>query len=855
MAKTYTLDEVLSMESAPTTKSYTLEEVQAMSDGPRRTTLGRNAFSGGISGVAFTVAEAMGTPEGRAEARNLLVGGPLRGVTNIGNTILRGKSWIEDQLFELINGGRSAEPSPFGAGQRERMDSQDKFFRENFNPSSPAFKTGQIGTEIAGTLGVPQVVAAPVRALAGGTRGGAALANAIESAGMRTGVQLGRTADLGVRTVGGGIAGASTVGMVDPENMGIGAAIGGVFPGAMQGVKEATRLAGAAARAVRPAPGVSGADVRAARDIARMAGAESVDDIARVRDALRQQGPNIIPGSPTVPEILQHPGVSQLQRSVSAVSPAPFTTRTAEREAARREVLERIAPIGNRSEVALEVGDNIAEFAVPADNAARERVSRLFQSVDPFNESRVLLPIGQMEAATDRFLGRGTFGSGRAARQAVDEATRIGTIDMPNIRPVRGGQQPQDILQAIRRLGGINPASAGGMSREIAELGRRQTGTTGLVSQRGRTIDQVAELMHERGFIASPDPAELLDAIRGGLSGQRTMAADVGDDALRAMYERGMGDVPDAARQLQPVSFDELQNLRSSITEAWAEANRFGRTREAAALDAQRRAIDQQLNRLVAGQGAPEEFFDRQMRDTYLQARQAHAMRQQQFRTGPQAAMFRQGGDGLPVAQGGRIPPRFFNPSTTQAADAQAFRRLVQDDPRLMSELRRYAISDAAGQVDRFGNLTAAKFNRWLDQRQAAIGEVFTSQQRAWLRAIADDLRRADTAESLGRSSNSQTAQLASSMMRLGLWDGSLAHFLANRVPFGSNALGFLTAPVRQAKAERFAGLLNDPVRTGGLLDTFVATQQPKGAGLLAGAIDDPLLMRGAPLLLSGGGR
>ena len=844
MAKTYTLDEVLSMDAAPAAKSYTLEEVQAMSDRPRRTTLGRNAFSGGIPGVAFTVAEAMGTSEGRAEARNFLFGGPVKGASNIGATLL----WPFDKAVDLAAGdGRNRN--------EERRSSVDDLLSTYFNPRSAAFKAGQIGTEIAGTLGVPEVVAAPVRALAGGTRVGTALANAIQSGGMQTGVQMGRAADLGVRATGGTIAGGATVGLVDPENAGLGMAIGGLLPPVLQGVKVGTDAIGQAARSVRPAPGVSGADVRAARDIARMAGAESVDDIARVRDALRQQGPNIIAGGPSTAEILQHPGVSQLQRSVSAVSPAPFTTRAAEREAARREVLERIAPIGNRSEVAREVGDNIAEYAIPADNAARERVSRLFSSVDPFNESRVLLPIGQMEAATDRFLGRGTFGGGRAARQAVDEATRIGTIDMPNIRPVRGGQQPQDILQAIRRLGGINPASAGGMSREIAELGRRQTGTTGLVSQRGRTIDQVAELMHERGFISSPDPAELLDAIRGSLSGQRTMAADVGDDALRAIYERGMGDVPEAGRQLQPVPFDELQNLRSSITEAWAEANRFGRTREAAALDAQRRAIDQQLNRLVAGRGDPSEFFDAQMRDTFREARQAHAARQQQFRTGPQAAMFRQGGDGLPVAQGGEIPRRFFNGNASQVADAQAFRRLVADDPRLMADLRRYAVSDAAGQVDAKGNLTAAKFNRWLEARQGATGEIFTTQQRAWLRAIAEDLRRAASAENLGRSTGSDTAQKAASMMRLGLWDGSLAHFLANRVPFGSNALGFLTAPVRQAKAERFAGLLNDPVRTGGLLDVFVATQQPKPAGLLSAAADDPLLTRTAPLLLTGGGR
>ncbi|QJW84370.1 hypothetical protein HK414_13035 [Ramlibacter terrae] len=802
MSETFSLSDVRKMAEADSSgggETFSIGQVRAMAQEQPAPATGASALA--LVNPAVQAA-ALFSPEGRTQLGRFAAGG-VRGAADIGNTILNAGGWLADKginavrqptLSDLVTG----KPQPGKRWNADREASLNEFFDERIPQGDVAGNMGRIGMNVAGTMGVGPAMAFPLRAAGAAVPALSStltpVANAVSSSGMSTGLNVGRNAplaaragDMALRVAGGAAGGYAGAGLVDPNSAEMGALFGGAAPPVLQGARAVTRGLGTAASALRPAPGVSGADMRSARDIAAMAGVDPNDlqAVAQVRDALRQSGPGIIPGQRTVPEILQMPGVSQLQRSVQAVQPAPFVARNAEREGARREVLERIAPIGNRAEVQQEVGDAISEYAIPAHQQAQQRVSRLFEGVDPFGEARVNLPIDEMQAGVDRFLGPGTFGTGRHARGAVDEARRIGTMELPAITPTRvaASRQPQDLLQAVRQAGGINPLSAGGMNNEIREFGQRQARTTGLVRNQGRTIDELAGLMHERGYLQSADPAELLEAMRLNLRGQPVYAADIADDAFRGRLERSMGDAPQGGAVPQPVPFDELQNLRSSITEKWAEARKFGNNREAAALDVQRKAIDAQLERLAAGEGQPGEYFGADMVQSYQQARQAHAAKQQQFKTGPQAGMFRRGGSGLPQMQGGQIPPKFFNGNGSQVSDAQSFRRLVQDDPRLMDELRRYAVSEGASKTTANGNLSASKFGQWLDSRAGATGEIFSPQQQAWLKAIAEDLKQAANAESLGRSTGSDTAQKAASMMRPGLLDNPGARYAVGKIP------------------------------------------------------------------------
>lgn len=757
-----------------------------------------------------------------------------RGVKDVIDTGAEGLAYAWDKLT-------GADPAQ---GEYARVKSMNEAGRSEWKKANEGLilpHLQRIGGNALGTVPLTSALGAGV-----GAAGLPRLGSAISSAGMTTGGGAGRLADMATRMAGGGINGYVSAGMVDPEAANTGGVIGVATPPVLQG-------AHAAVRGARDAFNSRGG-VGLAQEIAELGGANpgNLDELARMRDVLRQQGPSLIPGAePTVPQILQTPGLSQLQRSVKAVNPGALGAREAEQSAARMEALNRIAPVsGTVQQAAEDAGNSIAAYAIPRRQAETSRVSQLFESVDPFGESRFTLPIDKMRAAEAKYLGPGTFGSGRDARSAIRTAEEIGQETLPAVRnlPASAGRT-QSLEQAVRSLGGIRP-NADYLGGEINSLRPRESGTTGLFSKSGKSADYVAQLMHERGFLPDSDPATLVEVLRNG-GGRNVFAHDATEGGFQRMAEAAMGEAPGAATIAKPVSYGEVQNLRSSLNETWNNAKLRGNTREAAALQQMIRDLDSGVKAVSEGRGAPGDFFPPDMVATWKEALGAHAGKKLRFDTGPQASIFRQGGDGMPQIQGAEIPGKFFSSSRSQVENAQAFRRLVADDPRLMGDLQRYAITDAAGQVDRFGNLTNAKFNRWLDARSGATGEIFSEQQRAILKAIAEDLRRADMAENLGRSTGSDTAQKAANMIRLGLVDHPAAGWAASYIPGGQAVLGMLRRPFANARAEKIGGLLADPERMGGLLDTLITRQaQPQG---LLGMAADPAMHRAFPLLYSQG--
>lgn len=732
----YTLDDVRRMGAGDASKTYTLQDVAAMRSEPAPAETRRPVQVPGIPDAMFNTALHLMRPEGRAEVGRMALGG-VRGAADIGNTLLGAGAWLADKVTPGV-----------AQANRERSQSLDQFFTDRVPPNDPAFLMGRVATNIAGTAGVGPALAAPLRGIAAASPTASALVNAVGTGGMSTGVPtMGRAADLAIRSLGGAVTGGASAALVGPDSVGTGALVGGALPGGLQLAGKAASAAGRQLRNLR-----TPADARLAREVATMAGVDpaSVDGLAAVRDALRQQGPSLVPGAqPTVPQLLQTPGLSQLQRSVKTVSPATLANHEAAQNAARLEVLNRVAPVtGTVQQAAEDAGNAIAGWAGPARARAGQRVNRLFDAVDPLDETRFLIPLPEMRAAQSNFLGRGTFGSGASAQRAIDTAEGIGT-----------------------------------------ELVPRMPGATG---------------------------------------------------------------AEDMTRLGRPVPFREIQNLRSSIGEAAQAADAKGFAREAAALNGMKREIDARVAAVSRGHGMPGEAFPADTVSAWHEALDAHQFKKLQFDTGPQRSMFRLGGDGQASIQGAEIPGKFFNASRAQVEDAQAFRRLVGNNPELLDDLRRYAVTDAAGQVDRLGNLTSAKFNKWLDARSGATGVIFNEQQRAMLKAVADDLRRADRAESLGRVTGSDTAQKAAGMLRLGLLDSPGTSFVAGKVPGGQAFVDFLRGQVRSSRADRLSGLLVDPERTAGLLDSFIAAQRPSATqGMLSEAID-PLLSRSAPVLLSG---
>jgi len=175
-----------------------------------------------------------------------LAAGAVRGAGSIGATLLT----PVDAAAKALGISNSI------IGRDDRRAGMDAGLRTmGADTESLPFAGGKLAAEIAGTSGIGG-------ALAGGlSRLGVAspLLKAVETAGMTTGANMGRFADMGTRAAGGAINGALTAGAVDPSMTAEGAMIGGALPVALKG-------AGAIGNALRGnAAGASDQAMTAAR--------------------------------------------------------------------------------------------------------------------------------------------------------------------------------------------------------------------------------------------------------------------------------------------------------------------------------------------------------------------------------------------------------------------------------------------------------------------------------------------------------------------------------------------------------------------------------------------------------------
>lgn len=143
-----------------------------------------------------------------------LAAGAVRGAGSIGATLLT----PIDAL------ARKAGIQNDFIGRTDRRESMDAALQGlGANTDSLAYKGAKVGAEIAGTLPVGGVLAKGAAMVPGLAR----LAPAIASGGISA-----PGANLLTRAAGGAITGGATAGLVNPEDAGLGAMIGGAMPGA-----------------------------------------------------------------------------------------------------------------------------------------------------------------------------------------------------------------------------------------------------------------------------------------------------------------------------------------------------------------------------------------------------------------------------------------------------------------------------------------------------------------------------------------------------------------------------------------------------------------------------------------------
>lgn len=401
---------------------------------------------------------------------------------------------------------------------------------------------------------------------------------------------------------------------------------------------------------------------------------------------------------------------------------------------------------------------------------------------------------------------------------------------LPPVKAVpQSAGRVQTLEQAVRSQGGIRPGEY--LGREITELGRKQSKTTGLVSKAGRDVEAMADVMYDRGFIPDNDPATLLDMLRNG-GGRNSYANDAMEAGFQRMADNAAGDLPGADVVRKAVPFETVQNLRSSIVEAAQQAKLAGSNKEAAALRGMVESIDDSIKRIAGGGAQQGEYFAPDMVSQYKIARELHAAKKLQFETGPQIGMFRQGGDGVQALQGAEIPGKFFNGKRSQADDVAAFKRLIGDRADLAEELKRYAVTEAASTGNVAGDLTS-KYLKWMESRSGAARELFSDSEMATLREVGNAVEKSLKAENLGRVSGSDTAQKLAALNNMGLLDNKAVSLLANRIPIVGQFTGPMLSGLRETAIQRqnkqLAGLLADP----DALAAALRKSTPGDAGLL----------------------
>lgn len=176
-------------------------------------------------------------------AGNLLAGA-VRGAGSIGATLVAPYDIAKDALDGK---GLSLE-----SNRQRRADMDGALQTMGAEPESWMYRGGKLAGEIAGTAGAGGVMANGVRAV-GATRamtGLEPLTNAVaaglETGGFRVGELAGTGLGTATRAATGAATGGASAALVNPEDAGLGAAIGGALPGAVQaaGVSQAAIVRG-----------------------------------------------------------------------------------------------------------------------------------------------------------------------------------------------------------------------------------------------------------------------------------------------------------------------------------------------------------------------------------------------------------------------------------------------------------------------------------------------------------------------------------------------------------------------------------------------------------------------------------
>lgn len=150
-----------------------------------------------------------------------LAAGAVRGAGSIGATLLAPVDMVRDAM--------DGKGLSLAANRQRRQDMDAALQSLGADPSSTEYAVGKLGGEIAGTAGAGGAAANLLSRVPGLAAAAPNVIEAIRTAGMSAGSATGPAA-LGVRAAGGAITGGLSSGMVNPEDVPMGLAVGGAMP-------------------------------------------------------------------------------------------------------------------------------------------------------------------------------------------------------------------------------------------------------------------------------------------------------------------------------------------------------------------------------------------------------------------------------------------------------------------------------------------------------------------------------------------------------------------------------------------------------------------------------------------------
>lgn len=234
-------------------------------------------------------------------------GGLARGAGSIGATVLAPFDMAKDALDGK---GLSLE-----SNRQRRADIDAGLNTMGVDTDSGIYGLGKGVTEVAGSLGAGGVVGNAVGKVA------PALGEAIASGGFNLGkapaVNIGeKIANAATRIGGGAINGGATIGMINPEDAGTGALIGGAFPAAAKIAGETGIMVNAGVKPFYE----SGRDKIIGQRLLEQAGDNSADVINNLKTA---QG-NTAGFNPTVGQAANNAELATMERVLSGGNVAEF---------------------------------------------------------------------------------------------------------------------------------------------------------------------------------------------------------------------------------------------------------------------------------------------------------------------------------------------------------------------------------------------------------------------------------------------------------------------------------------------------------------------------------------------------